>query len=161
MVRKVKVEDAEAICSIYNYYVLNTSITFETAAVSTEEMAGRIEEISGKYPYFVYEEDSQVIGYCYVNTWKNRCAYSSTAEASVYLNKDSRGKGIGHSLYKELLAELKNTSLHAITAGIALPNEPSIKLHESAGFKKVAHFEETGRKFDRWVDVAYWELIIK
>ena len=161
MIRKVKVEDAEAICNIYNHYVLNTAITFETEAVSVEEMGNRIREISSKYPYLVYEENSQVVGYCYVNTWKNRCAYSSTAEASVYLSKNCTGKGIGRSLYSALLPELKKTSLHAITAGIALPNEPSIKLHESAGFKKVAHFEETGRKFDRWIDVAYWELIIK
>jgi L-amino acid N-acyltransferase YncA len=161
MIRNVKPEDAEAICNIYNHYVLNTSITFETSPVSVEEMTERIKDISAKYPYMVFEEDSEVVGYCYVNTWKNRCAYSATAEASVYLNKNCTGKGIGKSLYKQLLIELNDTSLHAITAGIALPNEPSIKLHESMGFKKVAHFEETGRKFDKWIDVAYWEYIVK
>lgn len=159
-IRKVSITDAPAICGIYNYYVLNTAITFETSAVTVEEMEKRIMDISSAYPYLVFEEEGNVIGYCYVNSWKNRCAYSSTAESSVYIHKDAHKKGIGSKLYKELLNELKNMSLHAIIAGVALPNEASARIHEKFGFQKIAHFKETGRKFGKWIDVAYWEIIL-
>lgn len=159
-IRKILPSDVEAICEIYNYYVLNTAITFETSTVSVEEMEKRIQDISAAYPYLVCEEDGKIIGYCYVNSWKNRCAYSSTAESSVYLHKDNHKKGIGSKLYAELLKELKDTSLHAIIAGVALPNEASVRLHEKFGFQKIAHFKETGKKFGKWIDVAYWEIIL-
>jgi L-amino acid N-acyltransferase YncA len=71
------------------------------------------------------------------------------------------GKGIGSALYGRLIAELKGSDVHALVAGITLPNEPSIILHEKMGFEKVAHFKETGYKFGEWRDVGYWELLLK
>ena len=124
-IRNAVVSDANSICQIYNHYVLNTTVTFETSAVATDEMEKRIMDIS-----------------------------------SVYLHKDFTGQSIGSKLYEALFKKLDKGSLHAIIAGVAQPNEASARLHERFGFEKVAHFKQTGRKFNQWIDVAYWEIIL-
>jgi len=161
MIRKVREEDAVAIVEIYNYYLLQTTITFETEAVSTDEMRGRIKEISTKYPYFVYEEDSKVVGYSYANLWKKRCAYRSTVESTVYIAHDRRGHGIGRALMLALIEALRQLGSHVVIACITVPNPESVKLHEALGFVKVSHFSEVGWKFNQWLDVGDWELILR
>lgn len=160
MLRKVTPNDANAIAHIYNYYVKNTDITFETELVPDSEMRQRILEISGKYPYLVYEESGKILGYCYASLWKKREAYHNTVESTVYLSPSSQGKGIGGLLMNALLDELKKTHIHAVIACITLPNPSSIKLHEKLGFKQVSHFMEVGYKFERWIDVSDWELLL-
>lgn len=160
MIRNVKKEDANQICNVYNYYVENTIITFETEKVSLAEMEKRISEISTSLPWIVYEEDEKVIGYAYASKWKGRCAYKYSVESTVYIQNNYLGKGLGSKLYQQLLEELKKTKIHAVIGGIALPNDKSQKLHENFGFKKVAHFTEVGFKFNKYIDVAYWELIL-
>jgi len=159
MIRDVQPDDAAQICSIYNYYVLNTTITFEETAVSEEEMRARIIQITKKNPWIVYEEDGIVIGYAYASEWKSRCAYKYSVETTVYLLENAKGHGIGSTLYKELLTSLKSKNIHAAIGGIALPNAASVALHEKMGFEKVAQFKEVGYKFEKWIDVGYWELI--
>lgn len=160
-VRLVTSEDANAICDIYNFYVANTTITFEEKNVDLVEMRRRIENYITYYPWFVCEVDNQLVGYAYATKWKERTAYRHSAEITVYLKNDSVGSGYGTALYKELLSALCKTECHTILAGIALPNESSIKLHENFGFKKVAHFEAVGFKFGKWIDVGYWQKINK
>jgi len=87
--------------------------------------------------------------------------YNHTVEITVYLHNKAQGNGYGSSLYKALLDELSNRGFHCVIAVIALPNEASIKLQESFGFTKVAHFKQVGRKFDRWIDVGSWQLTLK
>ncbi len=161
MIRNVRKEDAKQICNIYNYYVENTIITFEEEPVSLNEMENIIIEISSSMPWFVYEEEKRIIGYAYASKWKGRCAYRYSVEATVYVKNDTLGKGIGTKLFKNLLEKLKNKGIHAVLGGIALPNEKSLKLHEKLGFKKTAHLKEVGYKFNKWIDVGYWELIFK
>jgi len=161
MIRTVRKEDAKQICDIYNYYVENTIITFEEEPVNLKEMEYIIIEILCSMPCLVYEEENRIISYAYAGKWKGRCAYRYSAESTVYVKNDSPGKGIGTRLYKKLLEKLKNKGIHAVLGGIALPNEKSRKLHEKLGFKKVAHFKEVGYKFNKWIDVEYWELILK
>jgi phosphinothricin acetyltransferase len=81
-------------------------------------------------------------------------------ESTIYLRPDLIGKGAGRILYEDLISKLRNLSLHTVIGGIALPNESSVALHERLGFLKVAHFKEVGWKFDQWIDVGYWELIL-
>lgn len=159
--RKVKISDAEQIAEIYNHYVLNSHSTFEVEAVEISEMERRIEEISTKYPYFVLVEADKILAYTYANLYKTRAAYQNSVEISVYVRNGIHQKGIGTQLYTKLFEELGKTDVHAIIAGISLPNEASIKLHEKFGMKKVAHFEEVGFKLGRWIDVGYWEVINK
>ena len=160
MIRKAVAGDAEAICSIYNYYIENTIITFEETPVSSDEMINRINEVTGVYPWLVCEENGTVPGYAYAGRWKSRCAYRYSVESTVYVSNDNTGKGIGSSLYTQLIDEIRKLKLHSVLAGIALPNPASIALHEKFGFKKAAHFKETGYKFNKWIDVGYWELLI-
>lgn len=160
MIRPCRVEDAAAIAAIYNEYVRDTVITFEETPVSLDEMAKRIADVGAKYPWLVAEEDDAVIGWAYATPWKTRSAYRFSVETTVYVAAGGQKRGIGTSLYAELLAGLKARGAHSAVGGIALPNPASIALHEKMGFRKIAHFAEVGRKFDRWVDVGYWQLLL-
>jgi phosphinothricin acetyltransferase len=161
MIRPATTADAAGICTIYNHYVLETTITFEEAAVTPAEMGNRIREtLDSSLPWLVWEELSSIQGFAYVSKWKGRCAYRHSAEVTVYLDPTSNGRGIGSRLYQSLLTDLRQRGFHAVIGGIALPNEASIALHERLGFRKVAHFEQVGWKFGRWIDVGYWQLLL-
>ena len=158
-IRNVQPDDAAQIVEIYNYYIKNTHQTFETEPLSAEEMRERISEISENYPYLVAEEGGEIYGYAYATQFKMRQAYEFSAEVSIYVKADAKQKGIGTLIYDRLFEDLKETDIHAIIAGISLPNDGSVRFHEKLGFTKVAHFREVGYKLGRWVDVGYWELI--
>jgi L-amino acid N-acyltransferase YncA len=158
-IRSAAACDAAQIAEIYNYYVANSHCTFEVDAVADRDMASRIEHILKKYTFLVYEKDGVVIGYAYAAEYKPRAAYKHSEEISVYVKANLKQKGIGSALYGSLLGEIGETDVHAIIAGISLPNDPSVRLHEKFGFAKVAHFREVGFKFGKWIDVGYWELI--
>jgi phosphinothricin acetyltransferase len=159
MVRSVSLADAAAVCRIYNHYVAGSTITFEEQGVSEDEMKVRIGETVSTLPWLVWEKHGEVIGYAYAAKWKTRSAYRFSVESTIYLRHDEIGRGIGRRLYEQLLAELKARGVHAVIGGIALPNAASEKLHERLGFKKVAHFKQVGWKFQKWIDVGYWQLI--
>ena len=160
MIRNVQASDAAPICDIYNHHVLHTIVTFEEQPVSVDEMSGRIKAISSEYPWLVYEMDGNIVGYAYASQWKVRSAYRYTVESSVYIVEGYTGKGIGKQLYVKLIEMLKDQGIHAVIGGMGLPNEASLRLHESVGFKKIGQFHEVGWKFDKWVDVGYWELLL-
>src|ERR1700751_2658904 len=161
MIRPVTTADAAALCTIYNHYILETTITFEEAAVTPTDMGNRIRETAdSSLPWLVWEELASIQGFAYASKWKGRCAYRHSAEATVYLDPKSTRRGVGSRLYQALLTDLRQRSFHAVIGGIALPNEASIALHERLGFHKVAHFEQVGWKFGRWIDVAYWQLLL-
>jgi phosphinothricin acetyltransferase len=160
MIRPVKVEDAAAICGIYNYYVKNTVITFEEIPVSIREMEGRIRDISSRYPWFVWEAEGELIAYAYINRWRDRSAYRFSTEDSIYLKQGFTGRGIGKQLLSTLIERMRKTDIHVIVAGITVPNDQSVGLHEKFGFVKVALFPEIGYKFGRRLDVGYWELTL-
>jgi phosphinothricin acetyltransferase len=152
-------DDAAFIASIYNHFVLTTSISFEEAAVPAPEMAQRIADVQAAgLPWLVAEVDGVIAGYAYATKWRVRHAYRFSVETSVYLAPESAGKGIGTTLYRVLLDQLLSGGSHLAIGGIALPNAASIALHEKLGFEKVAHFKEVGFKFGRWTDVGYWQL---
>jgi len=160
-IRTANLEDAPAIAAIYNFYVETSHSTFETENVNESEMRRRVSEILENYPFLVGEENSEIIGYAYASRYKTRAGYRHSVEVSVYIKNGIEGKGVGTILYENLFAELKAKPIHAIVAGIALPNDASIRLHEKFGFEKVAHFREIGFKHGRWIDVGYWEKIQK
>ena len=150
-----------AICAIYNHYVKNTTISFEEQPVSINEMERRVRSITAQYPWLVWEAKDEILGYAYVNTYKERSAYRYSAELSVYLKNGMEGKGMGSGLLARLFEELRKTEIHALVSGITLPNERSVALHEKFGFTKTAHFREVGFKMGRWRDVGYWELLLQ
>lgn len=161
MIRGASAGDAEAICAIYNHYVHNTIVTFEEDAVTPRDMAQRIEETRPFLPWLAYESENRILGFTYASRWKSRCAYRHSVESTIYLDPGETGRGIGTPLYGEFIRLLANAGYHTIIGGIALPNEPSIRLHEKLGFRKIAQFEEVGYKFQRWIDVGYWQLLVR
>ncbi len=158
MIREINVADASQICGIYNYYIENTVITFELEPVDVAEMTRRISEITKIYPWIVYEENGEIIGYAYASGWRSRPAYRSTAETTVYLKKGYERKGIGSELYSELLNRKKHRNFRIAIGCITMPNDASVLLHEKFGFTKVGHFPEVGYKFEQWLDVGFWQL---
>jgi len=160
-IRPCLMSDANAICEIYNHYIKNSIATFEEQLITPEIIAKRIATYTKRYPWIVLENElSEVIGYAYATNWAERSAFQHTAEITVYLHHEQGGKGYGHALYKQLLALLPSTNTHVVVAAISLPNEGSIKLHEAFGFEQVAHFKQVGYKFERWIDVGHWQLIM-
>jgi phosphinothricin acetyltransferase len=157
-IRPASAADAAAICAIYNHYVENTTISFETEAVAAHTMAERIAAVQAQFPWLVYEEEGRLLGYAYAGKWKPRAAYAHSVESSVYLHPDAGGRGIGKRLYARLFEQLRPLGVHLVIGGITQPNEASVALHERMGFVKCAHFSEVGRKFGRWLDVGYWQL---
>ena len=102
----------------------------------------------------------EVVGYAYATKWNRRSAYRFSAEVTVYLDHGRRGRGIGSKLYQQLLPTLQLSGIHVAIGGIALPNNASVALHEKLGFQKVAQFREVGFKFNKWIDVGYWEKVL-
>ncbi|MBN1924603.1 MAG: N-acetyltransferase [Prolixibacteraceae bacterium] len=157
-IRSVNIKDACQITHIYNYYIEKTIVTFEETRITEEEMARRIKSISSEYPFLVIEDNNEIAGYAYATRWKERTAYRFSAEVTIYLHPEKTGKGYGSKLYSHFLDEIRKSNLHALLAGISLPNRTSIALHEKFGFKKVGCLEQVGFKFEEWIDVGYWEL---
>jgi len=159
-IRSATVDDAAAITAIYNHYITHTIITFEEETVDGPEMARRINAIQQQLPFLVYEQEDNVLGYAYATQWRTRSAYRFAVETTIYLHTDAGGRGIGTHLYDELLNSLRAQNIHCAIGGIALPNAASVALHEKLGFEKVAHFPEVGRKFEQWIDVGYWQILL-
>jgi L-amino acid N-acyltransferase YncA len=161
VVRPATAADGEALARIYNHFVRETIVTFEEEPISPGEMSRRIEDIaSASLPWLVAERDAIVVGYAYAAPWRTRRAYRLSTEITVYVAPDQAGRGFGSRLYSQLLPALRDRQIHAVMGGIALPNDASVALHEKLGFRKVAHFEQVGFKFDRWIDVGYWQRIL-
>lgn len=160
MIRSATLDDAARISEIYNHYVLHSTVTFEGQVVSADEMRQRIAEVLDGLPWLVWVENGVIQGFASASKWKVRSGYRHSVESTVYLAEGSTGKGMGSALYRALVAELRERRLHTVIGGVALPNDASVALHEKLGFKKVAHFREVGWKFDKWIDVGYWQLIL-
>lgn len=158
-IRNVKPDDAAQVAEVYNYYIQNTHQTFETEPLTAQEMLARISETTEKFPFLVAEENGEILGYASAAQFRLREAYAYSAEVSIYVKNAAKQKGIGTQLYQKLFDQLAETNIHAMVAGISLPNDASVNFHEKMGFSKVAHFRQIGYKLGRWVDVGYWELI--
>jgi phosphinothricin acetyltransferase len=162
LIRDASAADAHQIADIYNHYVSETVITFEEAPVAANEMAARIAEVQGHgLPWLVAVVDGRVAGYSYASRWKTRSAYRHSVETTIYLEPGSEGAGIGKALYSALFPLLRKRGIHAVIGGAALPNPASEALHQRLGFERVATFRQVGFKHGRWVDVAYWQLILQ
>ena len=158
-VRPAAAGDLEHINEIYNQYIGETHYTFDiepmTMSTRTEWFSQYAQ--SGPHRLFVALLEDRVVGYASSNRFRPKVGYNTSVETSVYLAPDAVGKGAGTRLYETLFNALKDEDLHRAYAGIALPNPASIALHQRFGFKRVAHFTEQGRKFDRYWDVAWFE----
>lgn len=168
VIREVKSEDAAALLEIYAPYVTDTAVTFEYEVPSVAEFARRISEVSAKYPYLVAEIDGKPVAYAYAHQFQSRAAYQWAVESSIYVGKECRRCGIGRRLYGALRKRLQRQGILNMNACIAYPlgqDDPyltldSVRFHERMGFAEVAHFHKCGKKFDRWYDMIWMELLI-
>ena len=161
MIRSAASADAAAIATIYNHYVIHTSVTFEEQAVAPSQMAERIMQVQNDgLPWLVLEQNGELLGYAYATKWRVRSAYRFSVESTVYVKDGITARGIGSQLYQQLLTELKALGLHLVIGGITLPNEKSVALHEKFGFEKCGHFQQVGFKFEQWRDVGYWQKLL-
>ncbi|MGL6045934.1 MAG: arsinothricin resistance N-acetyltransferase ArsN1 family B [Vogesella sp.] len=158
-IREATPDDAAAICAIYNPYIEYTTISFEEKPVAVSDMAERIASTQAQgLPWLVAEASGDMLGYAYATRWRARPAYRHAVESSIYMRQATVGQGVGKLLYRELIRRLAVLGLHTVIGGVAQPNPASDGLHRALGFRQVAHFEQVGRKFGRWLDVAYWQL---
>ena len=160
MIRVATAADAAAITAIYNYYIENTTVTFEETPLAPVDLAQRIATVSADYPWLVLERDERILGYAYASRFHARSAYRFTVETTVYVANEAHRGGVGTKLYTDLLERLRALKLHRALGVIALPNDASVGLHEKLGFRKVGEFEEIGWKFGRWINVGYWECAL-
>jgi phosphinothricin acetyltransferase len=158
-VRHASEQDLAQLNDIYNRYVIETHFTFDIEPMTLEARREWFEhyDTTGRHRVVVGLSDSSVVGYACSSRWRPKPAYETSVETSVYVAPDAVGRGIGTRLYEELFKQLQGEDVHRAYAGIALPNQASIALHERFGFKRVAHFTEQGRKFDRYWDVGFYE----
>lgn len=157
-IREVDPEgDATAITLIYNHFILETDISFETEPLTVDEMKQRIAGVAPRYPYIVVETEGRIVGYAYVHEWSTRPAYAATVESSIYLSPEIAGQGIGGELLGELETRCKERGIEVVLALITATNKASCRFHEHAGYEKVGHLSGVGHKFGRTLDVAIYE----
>lgn len=158
VVRQLEPGDHAAVLDIYNHYIVHSPCTFDTQPFS---LAARIPWFAQfeqpNYQCLVATRSGQLIGYACCMSFKQKPAYGTSAEVSIYVDPEHAGEGSGSVLYAALCEFLQSTSLHRAYAGITLPNEGSVALHEKFGFQKVGHYHEVGYKFGQFWDVAWYE----
>jgi phosphinothricin acetyltransferase len=152
--------DGAACAEIYRPIVENTWISFETEAPSAAEMALRIERTLPRFPWLVATQDDRVVGYAYAGSHRERAAYRWSADVTVYLAEQVRGKGVGRRIYGGLFDILRRQGLRSAFAGVALPNDPSVALHQAMGFEPVGVYREVGHKLGGWRSVGWWRLAL-
>jgi L-amino acid N-acyltransferase YncA len=150
--------DGPACAAIYAPYVLGTPASFELEPPSGAAMAKRIEATSARHPWLVLERSGQVVGYAYASEHRSRAAYRWTADVAVYIDQGQRRTGAGRELYEALLGLLRRQRIRVVCAGITLPNEASVGLHEAVGFQPVGVYRNVGWKAGAWFDVGWWQL---
>jgi L-amino acid N-acyltransferase YncA len=150
--------DAAACAAIYAPYVESGPISFEEEAPDAAEMADRIERTQATHPWLVAEHGGEVVAFAYSYPHRERAAYRWAVDVSVYVGSGQWGRGHGRALYEALFGLLRRQGIRTACAGITLPNEASVGLHEALGFERVATFRQIGWKAGAWRDVGWWQL---
>ena len=160
-VRLATADDLAAILAISNHYARTTPANFAIEPERLEDWQTSFHQTHKKFPWLVAcDKADEIIGFAKASPWKGRCAYTWSAEITVYVEPDAHGQGVGRELYMRLIDTLRRQGYRTLLGGITQPNVASVRLHESLGFKQVALLERVGYKFGRWHDVGYWELIL-
>ena len=156
VIRHGERNDLPALLEIYNHYVLHTPITFDIEPRTLGQRQAWFDGFaaSGRYQCFVAVKDGQTVGWASSHPYNERAAYDTTVSSSIYLAPQICGQGLGKRLYGTLFEALAGEDIHRIFGGISLPNEASVRLHQAFGFEPVGVYQEVGRKFGRFWDVA-------
>ena len=152
--------DAPGLLAVYAPVVRDGYASFEDVPPSAEEMAERVARTLERFPWLVCEDDGRVLGYAYAGPHRSRPGYRWSAEVSVYVAPEAHRRGIGRALYAALIALLRAQGVVNLYAGIALPNDASVALHEALGFRLTARYPAVGFKAGAWRDTGWWHLRI-
>jgi phosphinothricin acetyltransferase len=161
LIRVARETDAETMAEIYGPVVRDTATSFEFEPPTAEEFRKRITQILQNNPWLVLEKDGAVAGYAYAGEHRTRKAYQWSVDTAVYVHPRHRQQGVGRALYHRLFDILRQQGYYNVYAGITLPNEGSIRLHKSMGFRPVGIYEAVGYKLGAWHDVSRWHLVLQ
>jgi phosphinothricin acetyltransferase len=158
MNREFQISDSNDLLEIYNHYVKTSTATLDIDPTSTKRFLQKMKSVDVNYPIFIYELEGKAMAYAYASIWKDKQGYSKTVESTIYIHPDLAGKGVGTTLYKKLISELRQRGFKCMIGCLTLPNAISVALHEKCGFIKVGHFPEIAVKFNKRINVGYWQL---
>lgn len=157
-IRRATTDDAQKLIDIYAPYITDTTITFEDVIPTVKNFQQRIRDISENFPYLVaVDDDGNILGYAYAHLYGPRAAYAWTTEASIYIDHNYKGHGLGTELYHKLEEALARQGVVNLLACITEENESSVRFHEKLGYEKVGTFKKVGYKFGRWLDVTWMQ----
>lgn len=159
-IRPAGLEDLPAIREIYNYYVFNSTCTFQLEPDTEAERLAWFREHGERHPVVVAESAGEVVGWGSLSPWNKRAAYAQSVEASVYVRSDQQRRGFGKELLVALIGRAKSLGHHVLVGGACTEQVGSMALQESLGFDRVACFRQVGHKFGRWLDVAYYQIVL-
>lgn len=160
LVRPVEPRDFGAVADITNHYIQTTAIHFSRDPIPADQQQALWEKGRERYPFLVADVGGQVVGYSKAGLWRERDAYAWTPECGIYVRHDLRARGLGRMLYARLFEIMAAQGFHSVIAGATLPNDASVRLHESMGFVPAGVIRRAGWKFDRWWDVAFFQKLL-
>lgn len=159
-IRKAAEADLPGVVRIINWAIAHSAANFSCQPESVADFVAEWRDTHAAYPWYVATESNELIGYTRTSKWKGRCAYAWAAETSIYLDPAWHRKGVGRALYQRLIRTMSAQGYRSLLGGVTIPNPASERLHESLGFRRVAHLVRMGWKFNRWHDVVYYELTL-
>jgi L-amino acid N-acyltransferase YncA len=159
-VRPATPADLAGVAAVYDEQVRTGISTFDLDPPPVSSWQHHLDSHEPGDHFLVADRDGAVAGFAYASSYRPRPGYRLTRETSVYLHESARGEGLGRRLYGDLLARVAADGIHVVLALVALPNEPSVALHEACGFEHLGTMREVGRKFDRWLDTAWYQKVL-
>lgn len=160
MIREGSVDDAAAMADIFNYYIAESTVIFSNRIRSAEDMAEMIAPVLGKYPFFVWEQDGEVLGYCFAHAYMPDPVYSLTWEITIYLRNGYTGRGIGSSLLKSTIEAARQGGAHTLISCVTGGNTACEVMHQKAGFKVAGVLRDAGYKFGQYLDDVLFQLVL-
>lgn len=160
LIRPATDADLDGVAAIYAREVAEGHATFDTSPPPRSVWEAKLASAHPADHFLVATVDDRVLGFAYSGAYRDRGAYAGTRETTIYLDPSATGRGLGRRLYDELLTRLRDSGAHTALACLAVPNEASEALHRACGFEPVGVMREVGRKFDRWIDVGWWQRLL-
>ena len=160
MIRKGTFDDAAAIAEIFNYYVQTSTVIFSNTLLSADDMKQKLAPIVGQFPFYVWEEDGKVLGYCYAHKFHPDPVYAETWELTAYLDKNATGKGIGTKLLRFLIEQCRLAGAHTLVTFVTRGNEPCERMMASLGFVQTGIIRQSGHKCNQYLDDVIYQLLL-